>query len=156
MIYDHNTHQSRCFGFVEFEADEALRSVLEVTKHIIDGATVECKPVYLKSELEELGPVEGQKKKFSKCKRSSNKNSQSCSTQMTDHSRKTSQESIKIRHSQNMSPECNEDMRVNGSDHNRFFSIEDNCNPASFSTNPERVYSKSVRNVENVYPNYVN
>ena len=64
LIYDHKTHQSRCFGFVEFETSDAVEKVLAKKKHFIDGTQVECKPVFLKSELKDLGNLEGSKKKF--------------------------------------------------------------------------------------------
>ena len=64
LIYDHKTHQSRCFGFVEFETSDAVERVLAKKKHFIDGTQVECKPVFLKSELKDLGSFEGSKKKF--------------------------------------------------------------------------------------------
>lgn len=46
LIYDHNTHQSRCFGFVEFEDEYSLNLVLSNKRHIIDDNEVECKPVF--------------------------------------------------------------------------------------------------------------
>merc|ERR1712183_144336 len=69
LIYDHKTQQSRCFGFVEFEKRSAVDGLLKKEKHIIDGNTIECKPVLLKSELEEIGPFEGKKKKYPKTKK---------------------------------------------------------------------------------------
>lgn len=57
LIYDHNTNQSRCFGFVEFESGESVQKILEEGKHTIDGNVIECKPVFLKSELKEIGPI---------------------------------------------------------------------------------------------------
>jgi len=46
LIYDHKTHQSRCFGFVEFEASYCVDNVLEKGKHVIDENEIECKPVF--------------------------------------------------------------------------------------------------------------
>lgn len=54
LIYDHNTGQSRCFGFVEFNDSYSLDLALSIKTHIIDGRDIECKFVYLKSELEDL------------------------------------------------------------------------------------------------------
>ena len=64
LIYDHKTQQSRCFGFVEFEARKSVDLILEEEAHIIDEVTIECKPVLLKSELEDIGSFEGKKKKY--------------------------------------------------------------------------------------------
>lgn len=76
LIYDHKTQQSRCFGFVEFEKRSAVDGLLKKEKHIIDGNTIECKPVLLKSELEEIGPFEGKKKKYPKTKKEALKKDQ--------------------------------------------------------------------------------
>ena len=64
LIYDHNTQQSRCFGFVEFENGDSVKQILQEGKHIIDGNVIECKPVFLKSELKEIGPIEGKSNYF--------------------------------------------------------------------------------------------
>jgi RNA recognition motif-containing protein len=53
LIYDHNTGQSRCFGFVEFNDSYSLDLALSIKTHTIDGRDIECKFVYLKSELED-------------------------------------------------------------------------------------------------------
>jgi RNA recognition motif-containing protein len=62
LIYDHNTGQSRCFGFVEFNEAESLQKSLAVKKHSLAGRNVECKQVFLKSELEQMESNKKQKK----------------------------------------------------------------------------------------------
>jgi hypothetical protein len=68
LIYDHKTNQSRCFGFVEFENEFSVNLVLSIKSHLIDENEVECKPVFLKNELDEIGPIEGRKKRYPKRK----------------------------------------------------------------------------------------
>lgn len=72
LIYDHNTGQSRCFGFVEFNDRYSLDLALSIKTHIIDGRDVECKFVYLKSELDELTSSVGKKSKRVNKKRKDN------------------------------------------------------------------------------------
>jgi hypothetical protein len=42
---------------VEFESGESVRKILEEGEHTIDGNVIECKPVFLKCELKEIGPI---------------------------------------------------------------------------------------------------
>ena len=82
MIYDHNTGQSRCFGFVEFNDSYSLDLALSIKSHIIDGRDIECKYVYLKSELEDIDQTKklGKKGKIGKVGKKNKKSKSSEST----------------------------------------------------------------------------
>lgn len=52
VIHDSKTKKSRCFGFLEFDAEESARAVLNIKNFEIHGHIIEVKFMLLKKEIE--------------------------------------------------------------------------------------------------------